>query len=316
MQSQIERQTKYVSAPQIDPPVALPLPKPTADIGQAQADLRDYGLCILTDALDAAHIDRLKTKLDAQVAAEAALGGLTPAQIKTDKQIVSNMVNKGADFLALVEREETDALAGFLLGQHFLLSSLTGHLFKGPTDTAQLIHRDQGQVSASVTFPAICNLFYLLDDFTPARGGTLVVPGSHRWAPEHMITPPPVEMAVQVEAPAGSIFAFDGRLWHGAGINKTGHARRSISVFCCLPWIRQQENGGATYLQDVLDNASEKMKVRLGLKTYGTLGQMNGAISGEEKVSFGSYDVRVPDYIIGEEGALDPLRRASRTDRR
>ncbi|MGB1089037.1 MAG: phytanoyl-CoA dioxygenase family protein, partial [Alphaproteobacteria bacterium] len=232
----------------------------------------------------------------------------------TDKQIVSNMVNKGADFLALVERKETEAIAGHLLGRDFLLSSLTGHLFKGPTHEAQLIHRDQGQVPASAPFPALVNLFYLLDDFTPERGSTLVVPGSHRWAPEHLIKPPPLEMAVQVSAPAGSLFAFEGRLWHGAGINQTGHARRSISVFCSAPWLRQQENGGATYLQDVLDNASDTLKVRLGLKTYGTLGQMNGAIAAEEKVSFGSYEVRVPDYIIGEEGALHPLRRVRRGD--
>ncbi len=315
MQSQIDRQTKYQAAPQIDPPTALPLPAPTADIAQAQADMRDTGLCILTDVLSPAEIDSLKAKLDAQVAAEAALGALTPSQIKTDKQIVSNMVNKGDDFLALVEREETDAIAGFVLGNKFLLASLTGHLFKGPTTEAQLIHRDQGQVPATAPFPAFCNLFYLLDDFTPERGSTLVVPGSHRWAPEHLVTPPPIEMAVQVEAPAGSLFAFEGRLWHGAGINQTGHARRSLSVFCCLPWIRQQENAGVTALTEVMDKASDKLKTRLGLRTYGTLGQMNGATPTREgNASFGSYDVTYPDYLIGEAGALHPLRRTGRGD--
>ena len=111
-----------------------------------------------------------------------------------------------------------------------------------------------------------CNLFWLLDDFTPARGGTWVVPGSHRWPAEYQVMPPPREMAVQIEAPAGGIFLFDGRVWHGAGVNTEGHTRRHISMLFCLPWVRQQENWGVSCLQEVLDEASPKLKVRLGPK--------------------------------------------------
>ena len=307
------RQTGYVSAPLLDTAEALDLPATTSNIEKAKADLSEYGMCVLTGVLEAHEVETLRSKLIAQARAEKNLGDLAPLSATDRKQIVSNMVNKGSEFLSLIERTETDELAGYMLGKHFLLSSLTGHIFNEPTKEPQQIHRDQGQVPATVDFPAACNLFWLLDDFVPERGSTFVVPGSHRWQPEHLIDPPPREQAVQIQAPAGSIFAWDGRLWHGAGVNSEGHPRCTIAGFYCLPWMRQQENWGVTCLQEVLDEASPKLKARLGLRTYGTLGMTSGsAVTGER--SLGNYDVIFPEYIIGEDAQLHPLRRTTRKD--
>ena len=40
---------------------------------------------------------------------------------------------------------------------------------------------------------------------------------------------------------------------------------------------------------------------------------MSGTRTSVEAVSLGKYDVEFPKYIIGEEGALHPLRRVSRS---
>ncbi len=309
------RQTRYVAAPALDPPVALSLPELTSDVEQAKLDLVEYGLCLLTDVLSATELEALRIKLGRQAAAERALGKLAPPNASATKQLVSNMVNKGSEFLALVERTEVDMLAGHLLGKDFLISSITGGIFHGQTKEPQPLHRDQGQVPATADFPAACNIFWLLDDFTPDRGSTCVVPGSHRWHPEYQVNAPPREMAVQIEAPAGSIFAWDGRLWHGTGVNLEGHTRRQLTTFFCLPWMRQQENWGVSCLQEVIDEASPKLKVRLGLKTYGTLGGVSGTMTEEVKVSLGNYPVTFPEFIIGEEGALHPLQRVSRASK-
>ena len=81
-----------------------------------------------------------------------------------------------------------------------------------------------------------------------------------------------------------------------------------------MPWMRQQENWGVTCLQEVLDEASPKLKARMGLRTYGTLGMVSGTRTDAEAASLGNYDVEFPEYIIGEEGALHPLRRVSRSN--
>ena len=308
------RQTRYVAASTLPDAEPLPMPVPTADVAQAQADLTEHGLCILTDVLTNAEVTALRERLDRQAEAERGLGALAPVNAGDARQQLSNLVNKGRVFLELVERGEADALAGYMLGKHFLLSSLTASIHHAPTREPQPLHRDQGQVPATADFPASCNLFWLLDDFTPARGSTYFVPGSHRWAPEHLIKPPPRAKATQIEAPAGSVYAWDGRVWHSAGVNVEGHPRRHVTSFFCLPWTRQQENWGITCLQEVLDEASPKLKARLGLRTYGTLGMTTGTRTPGERVSLGNYDVQFPDYVIGEDGALHPLKRVSRED--
>ena len=308
------RQTGYVASPTLDPPDALGLPPPTRDLEVAKQHLSEYGLCFVPDVLTTDEINRLRTALDAQAAAERRLGERAPPNALGNKQSVSNMVNKGRVFLDLVLREETDELAGFMLGRNFLISSITGGMFHRPTTEPQPLHRDQGYVPATAAFPAACNLFWLLDDFTPESGSTHVVPGSHRWRPEYQIKPPPREMSVQIEAPAGSVFAWEGRIWHGLGVNTNGEPRRSITTYLCLPWMRQQENWGVSCLQEVLDEASPKLRARLGLRTYGTLGGVNGTKTNAQGAALGNADVEFPEYIIGEGGALHPLRRVARTD--
>ena len=307
------RQTRYVSSPTLEYPQVLPLPEHTDDIEQAKSDLSEYGLCFLTNVLSDTEVVTIGDKLVRQAEAERELGKLAPLGSRAPKQGISNLVNKGREFLDLVEREEVDELAGFVLGSSFLLSSLTGAVFNGVAAEPQQLHRDQGQVPATADFPAICNLFFVLDDFTPSRGSTCVVPGSHRWGPEHQIRPPSRELEAQVTVPAGSIFAFDGRIWHGTGINLEAHPRKHVAVFACLPWMRQQENWGVSCLQEVLDEASPKLRARLGLRTYGTLGMINGTrTDAEAKASLGNYDVEIPEFLIGEEGALHPVRRSTR----
>ena len=307
------RQTGYLPSPVLDPPEALDLPPPAKDLETAKRHLSEYGLCFVHDVLSGSEIDTLRNALDGQAAAERALGELAPPGALGNKQSVSNMVNKGRVFLDLVERRETDELAGFLLGRNFLISSITGGMFHAPTTEPQPLHRDQGYVPATVGFPAACNLFWLLDDFRPANGSTHVVPGSHRWRPEYQIKPPPREMSVQVEAPAGSVFAWEGRIWHGLGVNTNGEPRRSVTTYLCLPWMRQQENWGVSCLQEVLEEASPKLRARLGLRTYGTLGGVNGTRTAAKAAGLGNADVEFPQYVIGEAGALHPIRRVSRS---
>ena len=175
------------------------------------SDLSEYGCCILTDVLSPERIALLKTKMDQQYEAEEALGELTPDRGRSNKIVIPNLINKGQHYLELVSHEDTEALASHVLGKQWLLSSLTAHMFKGTTPEVELVHRDQGQVPASLDQPALLNLFYLLDDFTPERGSTVVFPGSHRWPLAHRVHPPAAEKGAQVTVPAGSLFAFEGR---------------------------------------------------------------------------------------------------------
>lgn len=295
-------------------PETLPLPSATRDIGTALTDLRNCGICVLTDVLSDGETDELGNKLEAQAKAERSLGPLAPKGMFGTKQFVPNLVNKGKVFLDLVERAETTALVGKQLGKHFLLSSINGHIYVGVTNEIETLHRDQGQVPVAVQLPVVCNLLWALDDFVPDAGSTLVVPGSHRWASAHQIRPPDANLAVPVTVPAGGVLALDGRLWHAGGINSNGSTRRSIATFFCAPWIRRQENAGVSCFQEVIDEASPELRERLGMRTYGTMGTVGGTGSEVPGATLQSDEFEFPEYIIGEGGSLHPLRRVSRRD--
>ncbi|MEM7407811.1 MAG: phytanoyl-CoA dioxygenase family protein [Pseudomonadota bacterium] len=297
-------------------PHTLPLPPPTDDLATARHDLLESGVCALTGVLSETQLAALRARIESQAQAERALGDLAPKGMVGAKQFIPNMVNKGRVFLDLVEREETTALVADLLGRHFLLSSINGHIFLGTTDEAQTLHRDQGQVPATVPIPVVCNLLWVLDDFVPEAGSTLVVPGSHRWEAAHQVRPPDASLAVPVNVPAGGVLALDGRVWHGAGVNRNGSTRRSVATFFCAPWIRPQENAGVSCFQEVIEEASPVLRARLGMRTYGTMGTVGGTGSEVPGATLSSDLFEFPEYIIGEGGSLHPLRRVSRDEHR
>ena len=109
-------------------------------------DLSEFGCCILTDVLSQERIAFLKMKMDEQYEAEEALGDLTPDRGRSNKIVIPNLINKGQHYLELVSHEATEAFANHVLGEQWLLSSLTAHMFKGTTSEVDLVHRDQGQV--------------------------------------------------------------------------------------------------------------------------------------------------------------------------
>lgn len=67
-------------------------------------------------------------------------------------------------------------------------------------------------------------------------------------------------------------------------------------------------NLGCCIVTDVLSSAEvADLQARLGLKTYGTLGNVNGSCAPNQRVAFGSVDVALPEYRIGENAKLIPM---------
>ena len=82
--------------------------------------------------------------------------------------------------------------------------------------------------------------------------------------------------------------------------------KASVVGFLLSTWLRQQENALAATSHDLLENADPTLRARLGLRTYGTLGNVNGTKVPQQRVAFGSVDVDLPDFLIGENAQLIP----------
>jgi ectoine hydroxylase-related dioxygenase (phytanoyl-CoA dioxygenase family) len=197
---------------------------------------------------------------------------------ENDNQRVFSLLNKGAEFVDLVQHEPVLQLMQEVLGYNFLLSSTHANI-TGPGGASMYVHADQTFCRAPwPPYALVANSMWMLDEFTEANGATRIVPDSHLWnrQPDYVAGEGNVE-TVPVCAPAGSVMVFDGRLWHQTGENTTPDGyRRGILNYYCRGYIRQQQNFFAGLAPDVLKDATPRLRQLLGWENYLSLGMLDG----------------------------------------
>ena len=127
-----------------------------------------------------------------------------------------------------------------------------------PRENIRHMHRDDGWYPIPRPRPpVVVNTLLALDPFTSETGGTLVVPGSHRWTG-------PVQQDcehVVVEMDAGSILMFDGSLWHNNGANQTAdRIRRALNMYYSQSWLRQVEGPYLGLTTDQVNSLPETLR--------------------------------------------------------
>ena len=255
------------------------LPVPTKDIYRMRSDLRTWGYCLIEDGLSAGQCQRFRETINRQAEGEQAAG---VAHKTPSGQIVNTLVNKGDCFVGCIEQHPDAVQAGPIIEQ-IMNETLGGgwicHSFlaisSDPGAHPQGLHIDQGPLLPWMTeeAPALMNTMYIPQDVDDDNGGTLIIPGSHRMLIEAGSGGAIGELppAINLEAPAGTIMLFDGRVFHGTGANRSA-TRRFVAVMSNVKaWMRTQENWIVSVAPDVLESASDKLKHRMGLQavTYG-----------------------------------------------
>ncbi|HLF99913.1 MAG TPA: phytanoyl-CoA dioxygenase family protein [Acidimicrobiia bacterium] len=248
---------------------------PTTDLGQAKADLDEYGYCLLADALPADHRAAVRARL-AEIAAQEIVDGTDYVYDDGANQRVWTLLNKDDCFVELALDDQVGRLMAHLLGPDYLISNLDANI-AGPGGNPMFLHADQSFVPPPwPPYAMVANAMWMLDDFTPENGATRVTPGSHKQGvpPELTVSD---EHTVPVCAPAGTAMVFDGRLWHQTGANVTDVQRRhGILAYYCRPFMRQQENWFLSIDPEVLDRWGAPLRSRLGYDQFLSLGMVDG----------------------------------------
>lgn len=263
-----------------------PMPPIRTDLELAMRDLDEVGLARFAGAAPEM-IEPLRERLVEQAAGEAAHGcawrdnGADP--ILTDdgaNQRVWNLLNKGQVFRDIVLNPAAQALIKHLLGEDILLFSCTANIAcKG--GRAQSIHADQLYAPQQTPYALMANCLWMLDDFTEENGATRIVPGTHR-SDRYPDGGEAIE-TLPATGPKGTIMVWDGRLWHGTGVNRTDAPRHGLLSAYCRAFVRQQENVSLSLSPEVLATASDELKTLLGFRTWMGLGSVDGVNHGELK---------------------------------
>lgn len=135
-----------------------------------------------------------------------------------------------------------------------------------PGSPAQILHRDD-ELFPGRGFAGeyMANAIWALDPFTRENGGTVLVPGSHKWDRERE---PQASEIVHAEIPAGSVLIWRGSLLHGGGANESSTPRRGIIFSYNLGWLRQGENQYLAYPPDVARYLPEPVQQLIGYTVH------------------------------------------------
>jgi ectoine hydroxylase-related dioxygenase (phytanoyl-CoA dioxygenase family) len=256
----------------------LASPPLTRDLEQAKRDLDVYGICLVADALEPEQLKRVRERLYATAADDARLRPPSAqGDYDTTNQRVWGLLNRGQEFVDLVEDAKSKALIRHLLGWPFLLSSISANI-AGPGHNGMIIHADQIFVPEPwPERPQGANCFWLVDDFTQENGGTEMAVASHKI--NRMPQPGEAEqLFVPLVAPAGTMGVMDSRVWHRTGINRTLDQRRAgIFSWNTTRIYRTQENWFLSLNPLVRQGASEDLLWMLGYKVEPSFfGHVNG----------------------------------------
>jgi hypothetical protein len=234
------------------------------------ADLDVKGYATIPDAVDPKHCHRL-------LAGMRTLAGSRPAL----DQSTAPFLNRGHDMLYNLQREDI-LFARAFTGDARVMAVLTALLndvwYKQiERDRPNFIMRSLiGRSSGDATLPLHLDSFIpssgklchaaqiaiVLEDQSPERGCTIVVPGSHR--SDSYADQAAMRDAVPIISKAGDIVIWDSRLWHGALPNKTGQSRWSLIATFTRWWIKQNFDVTGTLPQHIYDVLTDDERTIFG----------------------------------------------------
>jgi hypothetical protein len=213
------------------------------DLRKALFHLHLDGWFVIEGVIPAAAVAGVRQSVEATVSrhhsdtAPAGIG-FVPGLINVDQSFAPYLAD--ARLLSLVEA---------LLGEQFRIS-MTSAIVSFPGNGRGSLHADWpfNQKNAGHIRPpypdAVMHLttLWMLSDFTEQNGGTIVVPGTHRFGsnptgdlPIDAEQPYPTEL--HVTGPAGSVIVMDSRLWHATPPNHTDCPRAALAVRYAPWWL-------------------------------------------------------------------------------
>ena len=261
----------------------MPVNQVTSAIPQLSSDespdalygaLAEAGCLVVTDALPPARCRRVEQELASELAAAHVVEQDDPTYFYPGRtRRVTGLVSRSETVREVILHDLSRELAERHLSANCerIQLHVTAAVSIGPGARAQVLHREEDLFPF---FPVprpnlILASMWAISDFTAENGGTLLVPGSHRWDAEREARPGEVASA---EMPAGSVLYWLGGTLHGGGANTSNDWRYGVILTYSLGWLRQEENQYLDVPPEVLATLTPELQALTGHVMHGGLG--------------------------------------------
>jgi len=205
-------------------------------------EIERNGWTVVEGLIAEENIDECRHRIDAAYAAQVKeFGGEERLAAAKDQNVVRMILAYDDYFVKYVNHKVVMEYVRAMLGKNVTLSSQSG-VINRPAETSVISHvwhRDLQYQHFVSSKPLAAQALFCIDAFTPESGGTLVLPGSHKFA-EFPSNKYILKHQVQLSAPAGSVIIFDSMLYHRTGQNTGNIVRRGINNVYAVPIIQQQ----------------------------------------------------------------------------
>jgi ectoine hydroxylase-related dioxygenase (phytanoyl-CoA dioxygenase family) len=232
-----------------------------------RVSLDAHGYLVLPNLIPPAQVDALQQRI---LHVFDDLGDRAGSEFKQEPQTdrLANLVDQGDIFRWAISEPKLLACVAHVLGPDFKLSSLNARSARPQSDWTQPLHCDGGMLPDD-RGNSVCNIVWMLDDFTPENGATRFVPGTHRSGqlPQQVLADPLAPHPDQqlVTGRRGTVVVMNAHLWHGGTANRTDGPRLAMHSFYCRRDIAQQQYQKQLLHQDTQKSLSPQLRWLLAL---------------------------------------------------
>jgi ectoine hydroxylase-related dioxygenase (phytanoyl-CoA dioxygenase family) len=141
-------------------------------------------------------------------------------------------------------------MASYMLGASMRFFSMVAFIKEGPARPTHM-HTDSVGVPTPLPFyGTVCNISWILSEYTEENGTLCMVPGSHRYCrhptefeqPRFMGGAMDDAMATPLIARPGALAVFTGNTWHGTYPKTTDGTRVHVATTFCRNYVNPAES--------------------------------------------------------------------------
>jgi ectoine hydroxylase-related dioxygenase (phytanoyl-CoA dioxygenase family) len=245
----------------------------TIDLAALSRQIADQGFVVVPNVISGELLVRYQTAIERIIATMRDEGIDTFSETLDPNDANIRLYHLAAwdpGFIDLLRHPVARALVQATIGAQWIVSNFTANVAM-PGSGSMNVHSDQALVVPPPwTEPWAINVIWCLDDVHEANGATRFIPGSQHWRNFDEVPADLIERSVSFSAPAGSIVAMEGRVWHTSGANVTKDERRAMAfAYYTRDFIRPQVNWGmvmSSQDQALLDDEARRI---LGISMMG-----------------------------------------------